>query len=120
MKKCIRGLLASSFAGIVFVSLYAQTRKTEMRPADTKEAVERGESVFKSHCAICHFAASTEKKIGPGLKELPKRPKFGDGTKNDNQSLTKLIQNGGKNMPPLHEDLTDAQIRDLLAYLRTL
>jgi cytochrome c len=120
MNKCIRVLLAASFAGLVFASLRAQTRKTELHPADTKDAIARGESVFKGHCAICHFAASSEKKIGPGLKGLPTRPKFADGTKNDNQSLTKLIEDGGKNMPPLREDLSDAQMRDLLAYLRTL
>jgi len=31
-----------------------------------------------------------------------------------------LIVNGGKDMPPMREQLTDSQIRDLLAYLRTL
>ncbi len=104
----------------VVVLLRAQTHVPEMRPTDSRVAVSRGESVYKSHCAICHFAASTETKIGPGLRGLPKRAKFADGTRNDNQSLVKLIQNGGKNMPPLREDLSDAQLRDLLAYLRTL
>jgi cytochrome c len=91
-----------------------------MRPTDSKESIARGESVYKSHCAICHFAASTEKKIGPGLKGLSKRVKFADGTRNDNQNLVKLIENGGKNMPQSRENISDAQLRDLLAYLRTL
>jgi cytochrome c len=120
MMKLVCGLLAGAGVAIISGTLIGQTRKPDMRPTDTKETVARGESVYKSHCAICHFAASTEKKIGPGLKGLAKRTKFADGTRNDNQSLAKLIQNGGKNMPPTRGDLSDAQLRDLLAYLRTL
>jgi len=100
--------------------LAAQTRKTEMSPVDSKEAIARGQAVYKAHCSICHFAGNTEVKIGPGLKGLSKRAKFADGTRNDAPSLTRLIETGGKNMPPLRADLTDAQVRDLLAYLRTL
>lgn len=109
-------------AGLLFfvVLAKAQSRAPEMRPTDSKETVSRGKAVFQGHCAICHFAASPVKKIGPGLKGLSTRTKFADGTKNHSQNLTRLIQNGGKNMPPLRGDLSDAQIRDLLAYLRTL
>jgi len=102
------------------IAIDGQVRKSEIKALDSKEAIARGDAVFKGHCAICHFAASAEKKIGPGLKGLPKLEKFADGTKNDSQNLTRLIQNGGKNMPPLRTELSDAQIRDLLAYLRTL
>src|SRR5580658_1999082 len=118
MTKWIRGFVAGAVVAMGSAALTAQNHKTDMRPIDNKDSIARGESVYKSHCAICHFAASTEVKIGPGLRGLPKRTKFADGTRNDNQGLVKLIQNGGKNMPPLREDLSDAQLRDLLAYLR--
>ena len=120
MTTWIRGILAGAFVAIGLAALTAQNHKLEMRPTDSKESIARGESVYKSRCAICHFAASTEKKIGPGLKGLSKRVKFADGTRNDNQNLVKLIENGGKNMPQSRENISDAQLRDLLAYLRTL
>jgi mono/diheme cytochrome c family protein len=120
MTTWVRGILAGAFVAIGLAALTAQNHKPEMRPTDSKESIARGESFYKSHCAICHFAASTEKKIGPGLKGLSKRVKFADGTRNDNQNLVKLSENGGKNMPPSRENISDAQLRDLLAYLRTL
>ncbi len=120
MMKLVCGLIAGAGVAIISGALVGQIHKPEMRPTDTKESIARGESVYKSHCAICHFAASSEKKIGPGMKGISNRAKFADGTKIDNPSLVKRIENGGKNMPPMRGDLSDAQIRDLLAYLRTL
>jgi cytochrome c len=120
MTKFIRGLFAGILVAIGSAALNSQNHKPVMRPTDSKESIARGESVYKSYCAICHFAASTEKKIGPGLKGLSKRVKFADGTRNENQNLAKMIASGGKNMPPSRENINDAQLRDLLAYLRTL
>jgi len=98
----------------------AQTRFPEMHAPDSKAMVEHGEAVFKDRCAICHFAASSEKKIGPGLRAITKRGKFSDGTWANTPNLTRWIQSGGKNMPGYRGELSDAQIHDLLAYLRTL
>jgi cytochrome c len=113
--------LAAGCAIVICAGLLAaQIRKPEMKPVDSKEAIARGQIVYKAHCEICHYAASTQKKVGPGLKGLPGRAKFADGTKNDAQTLTHLIEIGGKDMPPFRAELSDAQIRDLLAYLRTL
>jgi mono/diheme cytochrome c family protein len=120
MRNSVRGLIAATTLAVLSGVIAGQTPKPDMRGTDSKEAVSRGVAVYKGHCAICHYAASTEKKIGPGLKNLSKRTRFIDGTKIDAQSLTRVIQNGGKNMPPLRDELTDAQIRDLLAYMRTL
>jgi len=36
----------------------------------------RGKEVFEKKCAMCHFADSDAKKIGPGLKGLSKRGTF--------------------------------------------
>jgi mono/diheme cytochrome c family protein len=120
MTKFFRSVVAGILIAIGSAALTAQNHKPDMRPTDSKDSIGRGESLYKSHCAICHFAASTEKKIGPGLKGFSKRVKTADGTRNDNQSLVKLIDNGGKDMPPSRENMNDAQLRDLLAYLRTL
>jgi cytochrome c len=120
MMNSVRGLIAATSLVVLSGVIAGQTSKPDMRGTDSKEVVSRGEAVYKGHCAICHYAASTEKKIGPGLKGLSKRARFADGTKIDTQSLTRVIQKGGKNMPPLRDDLTDAQIRDLLAYMRGL
>jgi cytochrome c len=82
--------------------------------------IERGMTVYKDQCAICHFSDSDAKKIGPGLKGIFKREKFHDGGKVDDPSMEKWILSGGKNMPPFKSVLNTIQIRDLIAYLRTL
>ena len=98
----------------------SQTRAPQMRSLDSKETIHRGEAVFKTRCAICHYAGSTEKKIGPGLRGIGEREHFSNGQRVDSASLTRIIQNGGTDMPPLRAQISDAQLRDLLAYLRTL
>lgn len=83
-------------------------------------AVKRGAQVYADTCEICHNSASIEKKIGPGLKGLSSRPKFSDGKKVDDASLRRWIEEGGKDMPGFKDHLNPEQIRDLIAYLKTL
>jgi len=84
-------------------------------------AVERGKDTFQKKCAICHYAESDAKKIGPGLKGLSKRGTF---TVNDNkvtdETLKTWIENGDSLMPGLKDTLDAAQIRDVIAYVKTL
>jgi cytochrome c2 len=95
--------------------------KTEAsQPAAEPVMVARGKIVYRDRCEICHFSESDAKKMGPGLKEIYKRGKFSDGSKVDDASMEKWITNGSKNMPPFKGILKPAQIRDLIAYLRTL
>lgn len=53
------------------------------------------------------------------MKGLFKRGKYADGTKVDDESLTRWIEKGGKNMPGFPDSLSDAQLQDLIAYLKT-
>jgi mono/diheme cytochrome c family protein len=83
-------------------------------------SVARGVIVYKDRCAICHFSESDASKIGPGLKGLYKRGKFADRGKVDDASVENRILNGGKDMPPFRPVLPSNQVRDLIAYLKTL
>lgn len=82
--------------------------------------IEKGKTIYNKHCAVCHFAASDAKKIGPGLKGLSKRGIFADGKSVTDESLRAWIENGGKNMPGFKAALSAEQGRDLIAYLKTL
>jgi mono/diheme cytochrome c family protein len=88
--------------------------------AAPNSAVARGEKVYDAQCEICHFDHSTKKKIGPGLKGLVARGKLSDGKKVDEENLRAWIEKGGKDMPGFKDSLNDAEIRDLIAYLKTL
>jgi mono/diheme cytochrome c family protein len=81
----------------------------------------RGKEVFEKKCAMCHFADSDQKKIGPGLKGISKRGTFTvNGNKVTTQSLTTWIENGDSLMPPMKDTLEPAQIKDVVAYVKTL
>src|SRR5277367_6159768 len=97
-----------------------EARNTKSQPAGEPASIPRGRAVYDQRCEICHFSDSSARKIGPGLKELYKRGKFSDGRKVDDASIERWILNGSESMPPFKGVLTPAQIRDLIAYLRTL
>ena len=81
----------------------------------------KGKEVFEKKCAMCHFADSDQKKIGPGLKGISKRGTFSvNGNKVTTESLKTWIENGDSLMPGMKDVLEPAQINDVVAYVRTL
>ena len=84
-------------------------------------SVARGKEVFEKKCAMCHFADSDAKKIGPGLKGISKRGTFTvNGNKVTTDSLTTWIENGDSQMPGMKDTLEPQQIKDVVAYVKTL
>jgi cytochrome c2 len=80
-----------------------------------------GKEVFDKKCSICHFAESDQKKIGPGLKGISKRGTFSvNGNKVTDESLKTWIENGDALMPGMKDSLDPAQIKDVIAYVKTL
>jgi cytochrome c len=83
-------------------------------------AARPGVEVFGQTCAVCHFADSTERKVGPGLGGLYRRdqlPVSGDTV--SDARVVHQIRRGSGAMPP-HPLLTDEDVRGLVEYLRTL
>ncbi len=87
-----------------------------------------GKEQYEKLCAVCHGASG--RGDGPALRGMPVHPKsfadpagFRDVT---DQALFEAIQKGGAAigksplMPPFGDQLKEGQIRDLVAYLRSL
>ena len=84
-------------------------------------AVARGKDVFEKKCAICHYADNDQKKIGPGLKGISKRGTFTvNNNKVTDETLKTWIENGDTLMPPFKDVLDPQQIKDVIAYVKTL
>jgi mono/diheme cytochrome c family protein len=84
-------------------------------------AAERGKEIFEKKCAVCHYADSDAKKIGPGLKGITKRGTFTvNNNKVTDETLKTWIENGDSLMPPFKEVLEAPQIKDVVAYVKTL
>ncbi len=68
-----------------------------------------GAEVFSDYCASCH-AADGSGEFGPSLQ----------GTGKSDEEIVDFVLNGESAMPPLGDDLTDQEIADVLAHVRTL
>jgi cytochrome c len=113
-------LAASGVAILCAGMLYAQD-STKKAGGMTAAAAGRGKTVFQEKCALCHYDTSDQKKIGPGLKGLNKRGTFTvNGNKITDDSLKTWIENGDQLMPPFKEVLEPGQIKDVIAYVKTL
>ena len=109
-------ILAVFFGGTALLA-QSSTKKT----APNSAAVARGKTLFQQKCAVCHYDTSDQKKIGPGLKGLSKRGTFSvNGNKITDDSLRTWIENGDQLMPPFKEALEPEQIKDVIAYVKTL
>lgn len=79
----------------------------------TKDAEQAGAVLFRDKgCAHCHGAGGTGGKKGPDLTGL-RKDKLWTPAK-----ITSQILNGGQKMPPFSDSLTDAEVAQLIAYLR--
>ena len=118
----VLGIVTLAVAGALLAQ--EQPEKAAPKKAASHSAAgssTRGKEVFDKKCAMCHFADRDAKKIGPGLKGLSKRGTFTvNGNKVTTGSLTTWIENGDTMMPGMKESLEPVQIKDVVAYVKTL
>jgi mono/diheme cytochrome c family protein len=81
---------------------------------------------YKKHCTVCHGAdGKSQTRLGKksGAKDLSDKTAL---TKLSDEEVFKTIKLGRKNakgdekMEPFGDDISDAEITDLVAYVRTL
>lgn len=122
----VLGIATLAVAGALAGAAFAQD--PDAKPPAKKSAggasaaaAARGKDVFDKKCGVCHYADSDAKKIGPGLKGIGKRGTFTvNNNKVTDESLKTWIENGDNLMPPFKEVLEPAQIKDVIAYVKTL
>ena len=123
MNRLVRNTLLLAAGGILTFAgtVLAQNSAKKPSAAATSEAVKRGKTIFGEKCALCHYDTSDQKKIGPGLKGLNKRGTFSiNGNKITDDALKTWIENGDQLMPPFKDVLEPDQIKDVIAYVKTL
>jgi len=123
MQSCFAGILVLLGLAAALAAQQAPAKNQsgeKSAPASATEA-KRGKALFDRHCSVCHYPASTAKKIGPGLKGITKRGiSEMAGKPSDDASLRGWIEKGGKNMPGFKAVLSNQQVGDLISYLKTL
>jgi cytochrome c5 len=75
---------------------------------------ERGMEIYYYKCWYCHNEYTTG---APRLEELQKRGKLESGDPVNNETVAAKIREGSPVMPAYGKTLTDADVKDLVAYL---
>jgi cytochrome c len=115
------GIAVLAVAGAVFAQDPDAKPHAKKSAKSDPAAAARGKEVFDKKCAVCHYADSDAKKIGPGLKGMSKRGTFTvNSNKVTDEALTTWIENGDTLMPPFKDVLDQAQIKDVVAYVKSL
>ncbi|GAQ94340.1 cytochrome c2 [Thermodesulfovibrio aggregans] len=121
-----------TFNLLAFSTGYSLVTGQSDRAISTKEAnvetiaskdgnVENGKRLFSQLCSSCHYTDRRDfRRAAPGLKGLFKEKTLPVSKRPvTDENVTLQIKNPYRYMPSFN-DLTDAQIRDIISYLKTL
>ncbi len=82
-------------------------------------AQEAGEKVYKAKCASCHGADG--KGATPAGKATKARDFSSDDVKKETDAeWTEIIVKGKNKMPSYDKKLTESEVKDVVAYIRSL
>jgi len=126
------GMLVFCLAFVVFMIsagfYFVRTISAETTPSAEIETLvseivgnaRSGASLYNTKCLFCHYADSDDKKIGPGLKDLLRKEKLPHSgrpatVENVKQQLIRPLLT----MPSFGK-LTDQEMANLIAFLKTL
>lgn len=79
----------------------------------------RGRRLYDQHCLVCHEAYSSSDRNGPSLRGLY-RKKFMVSGQPVNDERIRDITVMGKSKMPAFAFLSDEQLNDVIAYMKTL
>lgn len=104
MKNLLRVALIGTIAALASTTVLAQSS---------------GADTYKAKCAMCHAAdGSGSTPAGKSMKVVPFNSP--DLVKASDADLIAATKNGKGKMPAYSGKLTDPQIKDVVAYIRTL
>jgi cytochrome c2 len=117
-------MVFSTSAGFFFLrTLGAKAESSEISEAaqtPSQGSAEKGAALFKSKCVSCHYADKEENKHGPGLKNILKKEKLPFSKRPSSiENIKKQLKTPFLAMPSF-VSLSQQEIADLIAYLKTL
>jgi cytochrome c6 len=111
MSKMLSRLAIAFFAGFLCLSGFAAVAQTEAGPSTA-------ETTFKANCVMCHGVDGAGSVFGKRLNVPDLRSKEVQSMPSD--ALAKIIATGKNNMPAFGTRLDNAQIQNLIKYIRHL
>jgi mono/diheme cytochrome c family protein len=117
MNRNYRSLSACAGVLLAGTALFSAMTFAADKPGDA----EKGKDTFASNCSACHYSASTEELVGPGLQGLFKKAALKNKKKVTDANVLEVIEKGSPvGMPGFGEGLSSQEKADVLAYLKTL
>lgn len=110
------GVAINGAGGVGFASGSPVQVSDEKRPSGTvpvrpRDGGTRGEEFYKASCTVCH-GPRAEGGVGPKLA--------GNPVLANDREFWKIVHEGRHVMPPLKGMVTDQQLTDIRAWIRTL
>ncbi len=117
-------MVFSTSAGFFFLRILATDNESPeiSEPPQTLHQgnAEKGAALFKSKCLSCHYADKEENKHGPGLKNILKKERLPFSKRPANvENIKNQLKTPFLAMPSF-VSLSQQEIADLIAYLKTL
>lgn len=118
--------LAAVLAGLLAAApAFAQSTQGALLPKDSVEAATfRGGLVYANYCVTCHGVTADGNGRAARLYD-PRPANLRTSDKND-AYIALIVRRGGEalgrsgKMPPWGEELTDEQVSDLVAFVRSV
>lgn len=88
--------------------------------AELNPQQRNGHAVYQARCAVCHYDRQTGILHGPSLSSLYKKPALPSGAAATDERVSATVLHGRNQMPAMGNQVDDADLADLLAYLHTL
>ena len=79
-----------------------------------------GRALFEAKCSFCHYVDREESKLGPGLKGVLKNANLPYSGRPANTDNIRLQLESPVGQMPSFASLSDREVADILAYLKTL
>lgn len=92
-------------AAVLFVSMFALAHASD---------IFNGREVYEMHCQTCH--GMDGESMEPGTPDFS----LGEGLFAPDVDLVQRLRDGGGHLPSYRGLLTDEELRDVVAYIRTL
>src|SRR4051812_16219759 len=110
--------ILTSVAAVTAVTIGCRSLPPSKPESEFTAQEIRGQQVYKEYCARCHYPTNTRSLHGPGLQAITKVKAMPSGAPPTDERLSSVVMRGRNMMPGTH--LSDDQLNDLLAYLKTL
>ena len=115
----LRTCLALTLVGLLSGTISAQQTQS---PTTLTPAEKSGRSIFQTRCAMCHVGQEPASELATASERRPATlgPLLSKANASDETRLRQKIKEGSRLMPGYKHALTDEQIDQVIAFMKTI